>query len=226
MPHILDNPVWHTLATHQAHFAAGLPGLQRYPAAVAPFIAAPDAAPDVPPGADDLLAPGEAVSFVGVVPALTPRWDVELRTGLLQMTAPAPVAIRPDGPAVVALTAADVPDMLALTELVFPGYFRPRTIEMGTYLGIRVEGRLAAMAGERLHVPGHCEISGVCTHTDFVGRGYARHLVGLLMNAMFARGEAPFLHVTPSNAGAIRVYEALGFTGRRELTLCRVRAPG
>ncbi len=223
--HLLDNPLWHALATHHARLAAGPARMRRYPADVAPFFAVADDAAGATIAPLAPLAPGEAVSFVGVVPALPPGWAVEVDTGLLQMTASAPVAIAPAGPAVVALTEADVPEMLALTALVFPGYFRPRTIAMGTYLGIRVDGRLAAMAGERMHLTGHCELSGVCTHPDHTGRGYARHLCGLLLNAILARGEAPFLHVMPDNTGAIRIYEALGFTGRRELRLCRVRAP-
>lgn len=223
-PSVLDNPIWHALTGPHARFAIGSPRLRRYPADVAPFFGIPEDADGTPLEPESLLAPGEVVSFIGAVPAAPAGWVVEVHMPLLQMVAGAPVAVDPAGPAVSALTAADVPDMLALTQLVFPGYFRPRTIEMGTYLGVRVDGRLAAMAGERLCLPGHREISGVCTHPDFVGRGHASHLVALLMNAVFADGELPFLHVNPANAGAIRVYERLGFTRRRELPLCQVRA--
>lgn len=221
----LDNPVWNALATAHAAFALGDARARRYPADVAPFVAVPG--PDVPAEAlEGLLGAGEVASFVGAVPALPAAWAVELDTGLLQMTAEARRGAEADGPAITELGDADVPAMLALTALAFPGYFRPRTVAMGRYLGIHADGALVAMAGERLALPGRREISGVCTHPGHVGRGHARRLVGRLMDAAIARGEAPFLHVSPENAGAIRVYEALGFTARAELRLCRVRAGG
>ena len=222
--HPLDNPVWTALATHHAAFASGPPRLRRYPAEVAPFLAVPDDAPLLGGG---VLAPGEAASIVGVVPsALPPGWAVELDATLLQMVAQGPADVPADGPEVVALGDADVPAMIDLTDRVFPGYFRPRTIAMGRYYGIRAERGLAAMAGERLFADGHREVSGVCTDPSFVGRGYARHLVALLLADAHARGETSFLHVQPGNPGAIRVYERLGFTVRREVALRRVRAPG
>ena len=222
-PTLLDNPVWHALGTAQAGFARGAAHARRFPADVAPFVAVGTA--DVGPAAlADLLASGEVASFVGVVPALPPAWAVEFDGPLLQMTAAGPAPAEADGPPIVRLGEADVPDMLALTAIAFPGYFRPRTIAMGTYHGIRDGGILVAMAGERLHAAPHREISGVCTHPDHVGRGHARRLVTRLLAEALARGEAPFLHVSPENAGAIRVYEALGFAPRRELRLVRVRA--
>jgi ribosomal protein S18 acetylase RimI-like enzyme len=220
--HSLDNPIWHALSTSQAHLAEGGPHAKRYAAEVAPFLAVPDAGQ----GAEALAAlvtPGEVLTLIGVIPPLPSHWQVEQEAGLLQMTATRPVAVTRPDPDFTVLTVADAPDMLALTALVFPGYFRPRTIEMGVYLGIRVEGRLVAMAGERMALPGHREISGVCTHPDYLGRGYAGSLVGHLLNAQFDRGESPFLHVNPNNAGAIRLYEKLGFIPRAELPLCQIR---
>src|SRR5262249_1306565 len=114
------------------------------------------------------------------------------------------------------LTAADVPEMISLTRLTQPGPFGERTREMGDYFGIRVNGKLAAMAGERLKVPGFTEISAVCTHPDFLGRGYARGLMGILMQRIGARGETPFLHVRKTNARAVELYERLGFRKRLE----------
>lgn len=223
MAHPLDNPVHTALATGHAAFAAGPPALRRYPADVAPFLAVPDAAPL---GPTDLLAPGEAASFVGVAPSgLPPGWEIELDATLLQMVAAGPVEVPAEGPEVVVLGEADVPAMVDLTDRVFPGYFRRRTIAMGRYYGIREGGVLAAMAGERLFPGVYREVSGVCTDPAYVGRGYARHLVALLMNDAARRGETPFLHVQPTNAGAIRVYERLGFTVRAEVALRRVRAP-
>jgi predicted GNAT family acetyltransferase len=107
-----------------------------------------------------------------------------------------------------------VPEMLDLTKLTKPGPFGTRTRELGDYFGVRSGGTLAAMAGERLRLPGYTEISAVCTHPDHLGHGYASGLIEILMGRIFSRGELPFLHVRPDNARAIQVYERLGFERR------------
>jgi predicted GNAT family acetyltransferase len=104
--------------------------------------------------------------------------------------------------------------MLALAKMTKPGPFGMRTRELGTYLGIRIEGQLAAMAGERLHLPGYTEISAVCTHPNHVGRGYARTLMVELIRQIRNRNEIPILHVRPENARAIELYRRLGFADR------------
>jgi len=114
----------------------------------------------------------------------------------------------------------DAADMVALATLTEPGPFARRTVELGTYYGVRDGGRLLAMAGERLKLPGWVEVSGVCTHPDGRGRGYARRLVARITNAIIARGDAAFLHVavgSPSETTATRVYEQLGYRFRHEL---------
>jgi predicted GNAT family acetyltransferase len=126
------------------------------------------------------------------------------------------------GPEITALSAPHVADMLALTALVFPGFFRGRTIAMGRYIGIYHGAQLAAMAGERMRLDGYTEISAVCTHPDFVGRGYAQRLVSLLSNACFERGDTPFLHVYRHNTRAMSVYERLGYAVRTDVPLCSV----
>ena len=125
----------------------------------------------------------------------------------------------------VRLTAADVPEMLDLIARTRPGPFRPRTIEMGVYLGIRRDGRLVAMAGERLHPPGWTEISAVCTDPAFRRRGLATRLVRAVAAGIRARGETPFLHAAADNTEAIRLYESLGFRLRREVMFGTVRVP-
>jgi predicted GNAT family acetyltransferase len=117
------------------------------------------------------------------------------------------------------LSEADVPEMVALTALTHPGPFRSQTYTLGTYLGVRVGGRLAAMAGQRMHVPGYREISAVCTHPDFQGRGYARMLVSRLVAETFDRGLVPFLHVEEANERAQALYVGLGFVERARLPL-------
>jgi len=114
----------------------------------------------------------------------------------------------------VPLGSADLPQMFTLVKLTEPGPFNSRTHEIGTYLGVRSEGNLVAMAGERLQVPGHTEISAVCTHPEHTGRGYARALMTKLMHQIRARGETPFLHVRQDNVRAIDIYKRLGFNER------------
>jgi predicted GNAT family acetyltransferase len=121
------------------------------------------------------------------------------------------------------LGAGDSEEMIALTALTKPGPFNNRTHELGTYLGIRCNGRLVAMAGERLKVPGYTEVSAVCTHPEHVGRGYARVLMTEVMRSICERGEKSFLHVREDNVGAIGLYEKLGFRRRARVHLAVLR---
>ena len=121
------------------------------------------------------------------------------------------------------LDISQVDEMLALVELTKPGPFFRRTPELGSYLGIREKGQLVAMAGERLRPLGHTEISAVCTHPEYRGRGYASSLVSTLIQKITKRGEIPFLHVRTENVGAIRVYEKLGFKTRRMINIIIVK---
>jgi predicted GNAT family acetyltransferase len=120
---------------------------------------------------------------------------------------------------ILPLGDADAPEMLALAQLTQPGPFLARTHVMGRFIGIRVQGRLAAMAGERMHVPGHTELSGVCTHPDFRGRGFARRLSSVVCAGIEARGETPFLHAWKNNHSAIALYEKLGFRWRTDVNV-------
>jgi len=115
------------------------------------------------------------------------------------------------------LTDADAPDMIELAMLTRPGPFIARTHTMGSFIGIRKEGRLIAMAGERFKLDGYTEVSGVCTHPDWRGRGYAGLLSRIVATRIMARGETPFLHAFITNTAAIRLYESLGFVARRRL---------
>jgi predicted GNAT family acetyltransferase len=120
-------------------------------------------------------------------------------------------------PEIVELGPADSAEMIGLTKLTKPGPFGKRTHELGTYLGIRRERKLVARAGERLKIPGHTEVSAVCTHPDYTGRGYARILMIEVMRRILDRGETPFLHVRRDNERAIQLYQKLGFTTRAVL---------
>ena len=113
--------------------------------------------------------------------------------------------------------------MLALTALVYPHYFRARTMELGRYFGIYLDGRLAAMIGERLGTDGHTELSAICTHPDFTGRGFARRLTAWLGNDVLAQGRMPFLHVSHENARAKALYQRMGFRLRRDIGFWSLR---
>jgi ribosomal protein S18 acetylase RimI-like enzyme len=223
-PHPLDNPARAALLGPQAYLAERRGVALRYPADISPFAALPDE-PD--PGAWDDLAklatPGGVVSTAGVAAEPPPGWDVLMRIDGVQLVAEQ-VAAAHDAEA-VPLGPADVPAMLDLAAATRPGPFRTRTIEFGGYLGIRRGGALVAMAGQRLRTPGWTEISAVCTDDAFRGQGLAARLTLAVAAAIRDRGDTPFLHAAAENAGAIRLYETLGFRLRRQAMFVVVRAP-
>jgi ribosomal protein S18 acetylase RimI-like enzyme len=221
--HPLDNPAWSALTTHQAHLALGGDRARRYPPRLAPIAALgrPDRAAleelaTLVPEGDSVSLPATLES---VVPLLPRHLAVTLERRLVQMVCGTPGDAPAAGPELSVLSEADIPDMLALTTLTHPGPFRSHTYTLGTYLGIRIGDRLAAMGGQRMHVPGYRELSAICTHPDFQGRGYARTIVARLMAETFERGLIPFLHVEEANQRAQAVYRGLGFLERARLPL-------
>jgi len=225
--HVLDNPIWASLSTLHRSLALEEPGALRYPAEIAPFLGVPGHGPIGATALEQLVAPGETVYLVGPSPSVPPGWRLEDLGLLLQMVCAERLAEVP-GPPIVPLTDAHRPSVLALTALVYPHYFRPRTMELGRYFGMLEGDRLAAMIGERMGAPGFREISAVCTHPDFTGRGYARRLLVFLTNDNLERGATPFLHVSSLNERAIALYEQNGYHTRREVpfwSLCRSTGP-
>ena len=171
-PHPLDNPAWSSLTGPHAHFAERRGNVLRYPVDVSPFVALP-----LEPDAADwndiaaLAGPGTLVPLAGVAVPPPDGWEVVMRLAGVQLVDDG-IAAAPDDEA-VRLEEKDVPEMLDLVERTKPGPFLPRTVELGTYLGIRRDGALVAMAGERLHPPGWTEISAICTDEAFRGQGLA-----------------------------------------------------
>jgi ribosomal protein S18 acetylase RimI-like enzyme len=214
--HVLDNPVWHALATQHAGLALTADGAARYPTDIVPFAAVGEASARAADQLTSLIDDAESVFVVGVAPEPPPGWQLEPQRPVLQMVCTARAPEVP-GPPVTGLGPEHVPDMVALTDLVFPGFFRPRTLEMGAYYGIYHGSRLAAMAGERMRLDGYQELSAVCTHPGYTGRGYAQRLLGILCNSAFDRGLTPFLHVYSDNARAIGVYRRMSFVDRTVL---------
>lgn len=220
----LNNSVHSALTGPHAHFAQRRGNALRYPPDVSPFMALPDS-PDDADWADiaALAGPGGEVTLTGRTVEPPRGWEVVTRGVVLQLV-DGGIAAAPDEEA-VHLTPADVPEMLALAERTKPGPFLPRTVEMGTYLGIRRSGSLVAMAGERLRLPGWTEISGVCTDADWRGHGLGTRLVLAVAAGIRERGETPFLHVLASNTNAVRLYESLGFRLHRAVALVLTRPP-
>ncbi|MFC7386572.1 GNAT family N-acetyltransferase [Sphaerisporangium rhizosphaerae] len=224
MTHPLDNPAWASLTGPHAHLAEVRGAVRRYPADMSPFLAVGSEPSDA--DWDDIAAlsgTGAVVSVAGATTSPPAGWEVVQVIPGVQMSGAA-VFGAPDEEA-VRLTAADVPEMLDLAGRTQPGPFLPRTIGLGTYLGIRRGGTLVAMAGERLHPPGWTEISAVCTDTAFRGQGLATRLVLAVAAGIRARGEIPFLHAAANNTGAIRLYESLGFSLRRRPSFNALRVP-
>ncbi len=223
--HPLDNAVYTSLTGPHAHLAERHGKAARYPVDVSPFVALPTR-----PVADDwreladLAGPGAVIVLAGLGVPPPPDWEIVAGIPGVQMIDDG-VATTADAQA-VRLTPTDVPQMLDLVGRTQPGPFLPRTIALGTYLGLRRNGDLIAMAGERLHPPGWTEISAVCTDAAYRGQGLATRLVHAVADGIRRRGETPFLHAAASNTTAIRLYESLGFRLRDTPTFQALRVPG
>lgn len=218
----LDNPLWSSLQSQHRAIAQCHGEVARYPADFGPFLGVSSAQADVAKAFEALVDPGETVYLLGVAPAAPRGWMLEAHATLAQMTCTAPIDAV-DGPAAIELTRAHRADVLALVALVYPHYFRPHTMDLGRYFGIYQDGRLAAMIGERMGTEAYREISAVCTHPDFNGRGYARRLLALLSDDNLARGRTPFLHVSNENPRAKQLYERMGYRLRRQIPFWSLR---
>jgi GNAT superfamily N-acetyltransferase len=123
---------------------------------------------------------------------------------------------------IVPLSCANASEMVALTDVAFPGFFRSRTCEMGSYYGIWSGDELIAMGGERLILNGYPEISGVCTHPAHRGNGFAAGLIWHLVQNHRRDGMVSWLHVSAANHHAIELYSRMGFRSVRKVTLHRI----
>jgi predicted GNAT family acetyltransferase len=217
--HPLDNPAWAALCTSQRHLAQSNGLAQRYDRDYAIFATA------VNHSYEALAALGGLVSKTGPAIVLerdelppVPGTVVEKRRMGVQMVAEVPAPPDPDF-GFVELAEADAPEMLALATLTEPGPFFVRTHRLGRFIGVRRDGRLIAMAGERMRMHGYTEVSGVCTHPDFRGFGLAGRLMRAVAARIVARDDTPFLHAYADNAGAISLYERLGYRWRIDVNV-------
>ena len=215
---MLDRPVWAALSTRHLSLSVGGALARKYAADVNLFASACDDTPEALGALADLVQPGARVFLLQVPDILVPTGLVAVKAAKgVQMIATRRVQSAGAVEDIAALTDADAAEMLELATLTEPGPFLTRTHTMGAFRGIRIDGRLAAMAGERFRFPGHTEVSGVCTHPDFRGRGLARRLSTAVAAGIESRGERPFLHAWKMNRPAIALYESLGFEIRAEV---------
>jgi GNAT superfamily N-acetyltransferase len=214
--------MWSSLEGPHSRFAGRLDALLWYPPSIAPFVAVPDrrVVPDLESARRHGL--GDQFYFVGVCPDVLPAgWRLLSRSNILQLF---PAVQLPEVAEEVGTVLAhgDRKAMRELTQIAFPDFFRERTHELGLYLGIYQGAQLIAMAGERLALDGLQEISGVCTHPEFAGKGNARLLTRALLSRHRRRGVRSFLHVSEGNSVARRLYESMGFVVRASLPMCKV----
>ena len=217
--HPLDRPIWSLLNGPQASLAVASGAVCRIDPTYGPFAAA---------------APGHEAELAGLLTSdedeiwllesaeqIAPHGTRVLRTApLLQMIADGPLDTFAIDPELVLMNEADAPEMTALALETQPGPWRAHTHRYGPYYGLREEGRLIAMAGERMRpAPGLAEVSGVCTAPDRQGRGLAGRMIRRVLAGFAERGQTPFLHSYAYNAHAIRLYESLGFRARLSLVV-------
>ena len=224
--HPLDRPVWSALTSRQAPLALGDRKALRFDPAFALFAAAADNSPE---GAEALGRLNVSPNGLGLVEAgdmpLPPGAVVRASAACVQMVAASligggkTVAFEPLG-------EADAAEMLALATLTVPGPFFEKTHRLGDFIGVKIDGRLVAMAGERMKPDGFTEVSGVCTHPDFRGRGYAGALMRVVTQRILERGEQAFLHAYAANTATIALYETLGFRVRTGITYTVLDGPG
>ncbi|MDG2523528.1 GNAT family N-acetyltransferase [Caulobacter segnis] len=224
----LDRPAWHALNGRQASYAIPAGRAVRYASDAALFAACRD---DSEASHADLgriiREAGAGVLLQAAATPPLPGLNVEKQGECVQMVAASLTSATPPRPIepAVRLTDADAPQMLALATLTEPGPFFAQTHRLGEFWGVKDgDGRLLAMAGERMRLDGHTEVSGVCTHPDHRGHGHGAMLTWLVAARILARGETPFLHSYTANAGAVALYEALGFRPRALMTATFLRA--
>ncbi len=221
--HKLDNPAWYALAETHQPFAIGSVSLKRYQKNIVSFFAYDQAEENALSELDVLTGAGETFFIIGSLPALPLNYQIETRLLCVQMICFKLINLPPPNSDIELLEPNDEQEMLELINLVQPGYFLPATRLMGDYYGIRQNGALVAVTGERMRIHGLTEISAVVTHPDFTGRQFAQKLVAHVSKKNIDSGIIPFLHVAESNERAIGIYQRLGFTRRRIIDFWKIR---
>lgn len=220
---VLDNPAWGSLVSMHAPFAQGTDRVKRYQPGIVPFVACQDPASGNMEALNPWMKAGESFYIIGDLPALPGDWTVERELPCAQMVLKIP-SLKKDATVTVSLLGdTDAAAMYELINRVQPGYYNMDTRLLGVYYGIKQEGKLVAMAGERMRLTGFTELSAVCTHPEYTGRGFAQQLITELCKRHVSAGISSFLHVSLMNQRAIRLYEHMGFEQRREISFRRVK---
>jgi ribosomal protein S18 acetylase RimI-like enzyme len=217
--HPLDHVIWRALTSRNRNAGEGDQLARRYLAAIAPFGATIDASTASFKSLLALLPAGDQIALFTLEEIMPPSFFSVIQRGAVDQMVLVRMPVHVCSVPIVTLDGGDVPDMLALVEATHPGPFGPRTIELGEYIGVRRQGILVAMAGERMRLDGFTEVSAVCVHPSGRGQGLAAELVSTLVRSIASRGETPFLHVFNSNRPAIELYLKLGFVLRRPMHL-------
>jgi GNAT superfamily N-acetyltransferase len=221
---LLDNPAWSALTTEQAGFAQGNSQARRYLPGILPFIGFSEPSAAAAAGIDPLVSPGESFYIIGHLPPLPSGWRLETQLPCAQLLAPLNTNCLPQpNVPILPLGETDKDEMYRFITAIQPGYYLADTPRLGQYFGIRLQGRLIAMAGERMRLTGFSELSAICTHPDHTGHGYAQQLIAVLCRRQLSAGITSFLHVSLANQRALRLYIHLGFRHRREILFHRVR---
>jgi GNAT superfamily N-acetyltransferase len=226
MSHPLDRPIWNALGSRHAGLAVGTGRARRYRPAVVPFAAAEDESAESLSDLANLVGPSETVLLLQAPTIVVPPSMVAtVRARGVQMVAD-PDAIPDDEPTdIVPLGPSDAVEMLDLATLTKPGPFTLEAQRLGRFFGVRIDGRLAAMAGERMALPGWVEVSGVCVHPDFRGRGLARRLSVHVARRIVRAGDRPFLQAYATNEAAIALYRSIGFSLRTGVDVAAIVRP-
>jgi predicted GNAT family acetyltransferase len=225
MSHILDRPIWSALTTRHAGLAEGGPLAYRYPPSIVGFAAARDSNVDCLAALAALGSPGDPPMRL-IEPeavALPPGYKAVSSAEIVQMVAARGIEL-PRDDRIRRLTEADAQQMLDLALLTKPGPFSLRAQALGPFWGIEMDGSLVAMGGERMQQDGYSEVSGICTHPDYRGRGLGRLMSVFVAGFVAARGDQPYLHAYSTNRAAIELYESIGFKVRRTLNVAVIEA--
>jgi predicted GNAT family acetyltransferase len=226
MENVLDNPAWHAMISGNSHLAAGNQEVRYFPEALSPFAGLKNVSSESLKQLFNLVPEGRVVAMVTAdVISVPDDWRILYQATLFQMTGEQFKKGLNSPHEIVRLQKHHVNEMLALTQLTNPGPFAERTLEFGHYTGIFHQGRLVAMAGQRLHAFEYCEISAVCTHPDHSGKGYGTALMRMQSERILSSGNIPFLHVRKDNLAAIKIYKHLGFDTRKEMNFYVIQKP-